>query len=550
MANVLFKKGLSTALPTTGDEGTFYLTTDTRRLYVGTSDKKIVPICETVQVVANVAALSSLSDVIEGQFYYAAAENILCIRKDSKWVQINPDTRNSSIDIQFEAGTDGKSGSLTIEVTDTSKDASEGDNVVADTVSISLTNLQMKANADNDTVELIGDKNTLNTVVNADADTAKVTLQSSLGLGDTSVTLKGEGGIAIKGTNGADGEIIISAEDVILPSENNLAFDANGVLHTEIVMDNEDVITGTTVTPTISVAGTGYKFENGTATLPVYSKEEINQKFKDELRTLNAMTYKGTLTASTSKPNAPTTAQIGDAWLVVGTGQITVKAGPPAVYAEPGDLLIARGTEGADGNITSATLVWDVVPSGDEIDTTYRLAAGEAANTVELLGKASGGDEEVAGTLGIFGGTQVDVERDGTNFTVNHGATPGKVANTTSNYNGRITETHKSVKTTEFTVIDSITQDSFGHIKTLNTKTVKLEDTNLNGIGNEISVAAGTNSATVTVTAVGIDANGNIIDTHADADQNFIVQSSNANLTVGVDAATDAVVLNYVWGSF
>ena len=548
MANVLFKKGLSTALPTTGQEGTFYLTTDTRRLYVGTSDNKIVPICETVQIVANVKSLPS-SGIIEGQFYYATEENILCIYKNGSWTQINPDTTNTYLNVDFTSAADGKSGQLLIEIEDSKEDT------VSDTISISLTNLKMTGSSANDTLVLEGDKNTLETTVNEDTDTATITLKSSLGLGDTSVKVIGDGGIAVKNGSNA-GEVIISAEEVVAPETVDLAIGTGGVFRVDLNMDNGNVITGATVTPTIITGTTENKFgTDGKVTLPVYTKTEIDNQFKTKLIGLNAMTYKGTLEASSSKPAAPTAnISIGDTYLVTGSGFIKTKA-TPETLAEPGDLIIARGTEGTDGYITSASLVWDIVPSGDEIDTQYSII-GDPSDTqaFNLVNKKD--HDDVAGVVSIKGENLVDVSRTASNntvsYTVKHGAT-GTSADTTNNaYNGRISTTHKAVKQTQFTVVDSITRDSYGHVKTINTKTVSLEDTNLNGIGNEISVAAdaANNAATVTVTAVGIDANGDAVAAHTEADQNFIVKSSNTGLTVGVDTATDAVVLNYVWGSF
>ena len=60
MANVMFKKGMSTALPwSTAAEGTFYLTSDTNRLYVGKADKTLAELNRYVSVVANVVFFPS-----------------------------------------------------------------------------------------------------------------------------------------------------------------------------------------------------------------------------------------------------------------------------------------------------------------------------------------------------------------------------------------------------------------------------------------------------------------------------------------------------------
>ena len=111
MANVLFKRGLQNALPTTGLDGCFYLTTDTHRLYVG-QDGAVVPVNEGIVTVDNVASLPSHTNpdaTKAGNFYYATAENILCIYNGQKWVQLNPntDTKISGVDVVLTNNADG-----------------------------------------------------------------------------------------------------------------------------------------------------------------------------------------------------------------------------------------------------------------------------------------------------------------------------------------------------------------------------------------------------------------------------------------------------------
>ena len=79
-SGVAFKQGTQTALNslmTNGgaSEGTFYLTNDTHRLYVGrtrTSDSKVVPVPvnEGITTVANLAALEAVHTANVGDFYY------------------------------------------------------------------------------------------------------------------------------------------------------------------------------------------------------------------------------------------------------------------------------------------------------------------------------------------------------------------------------------------------------------------------------------------------------------------------------------------------
>lgn len=98
MANVMFRKGLSTALPwNAAAEGTFYLTSDTNRLYVGKEDQTLAELNRYVSVVANVASLPT--NPAKDDFVYITAGNILAVCTNpnatevaDKWTQINPDT--------------------------------------------------------------------------------------------------------------------------------------------------------------------------------------------------------------------------------------------------------------------------------------------------------------------------------------------------------------------------------------------------------------------------------------------------------------------------
>ena len=56
MAELMFKRGLQANLPARGDDGCFYLTTDTNRLYVG-DGSGLALLNQTVQIVGEVKEL-------------------------------------------------------------------------------------------------------------------------------------------------------------------------------------------------------------------------------------------------------------------------------------------------------------------------------------------------------------------------------------------------------------------------------------------------------------------------------------------------------------
>ena len=96
--NLKFLRGLQSALPTAGTDGYFYLTTDTHRLYTSV-DGKVVPVNEGVTTVANLDALASVTGAHAGDFFYCTQENILAVFNGQTFVQINPDTGVTSVEV-------------------------------------------------------------------------------------------------------------------------------------------------------------------------------------------------------------------------------------------------------------------------------------------------------------------------------------------------------------------------------------------------------------------------------------------------------------------
>ena len=128
MANVLFKKGLLAGLSQAPmKEGTIYVTTDERAMYLDVSDSERIRLGDFIEV-ANIAALPS-TGANASALYYASSENVLAKWNGTKWVQINPDN-------WFEIKSFGQS--LT-----SAKDAS---NVTTVTVSTTLTQMNEAGN--------------------------------------------------------------------------------------------------------------------------------------------------------------------------------------------------------------------------------------------------------------------------------------------------------------------------------------------------------------------------------------------------------------------
>lgn len=90
MANVLFKKGLLAGLKDAPiKEGTIYVTTDERAMYLDISNSQRIRLGDFIEV-ADVDSLPDTGANVSA-LYYAVAENVLAKWNGSAWVQINPD---------------------------------------------------------------------------------------------------------------------------------------------------------------------------------------------------------------------------------------------------------------------------------------------------------------------------------------------------------------------------------------------------------------------------------------------------------------------------
>ena len=84
MANVLFKQGTQDNLDAlrsakTATEGTFYLTNDSHRMYIGVKGGDAVPVNEGVTTVPSLDDLPRGTHLEVGHFYYVTKGNILCV---------------------------------------------------------------------------------------------------------------------------------------------------------------------------------------------------------------------------------------------------------------------------------------------------------------------------------------------------------------------------------------------------------------------------------------------------------------------------------------
>lgn len=176
---------------------------------------------------------------------------------------------------------------------------------------------------------------------------------------------------------------------------------------TVTIQDAPDADGKAAIHNTITVDGKSTVVNNGGNLGSFYSASKIDEKF----RTLDAFTYKGTVgnsdTITTTVKQLPTTkVSNGDAYKVAVAGNYA------NADCKIGDILIAMGTEGADGYLT--TVAWTKVQGTDEMDTTYTFTSD--TNGIKLHA-SSGGDQIV----NIVNGTSIGVDKTTANtIKINH----------------------------------------------------------------------------------------------------------------------------------
>lgn len=555
-ANVMFKRGTQSSFNnlSTYQDGCFYLTTDSHRLYIGTGNNKADLVSQSVITYPNWASIEALSNgssssyapglCSEGQFYYAKAENILCTYSDGKWVQINPD-HNDDHDTYVKSVSVAKNTADTVngeqlvydvKITQAQKDL-KGNNEGAPTevsgkLTISAadlnqiatnTNVGMQAEKSDSKVylknsgtganaaakvELAGGGSvsvsydssnkitisgvdttySLNTTTNTTG--AKVDLQKQDGVTKGSFAVEVDGNVLTvesktAGENGsiklahattltsnasytpkdattdASGNVTLSmptvsvneyghvtavgTQNVTLPRDkdtkvSSVSADNSGKITVKIKDDNTtaetSVVSGQVLYNKITVNGAEKTVYNQGNLGAFYSSDKVDTLIRAAKAEMNAMTYCGTITNSRfSQIKGP---QKGDTYKAAESFTIG------SISVDIGDLIIYNGDDVAAGTAGDITK-WEVIPSGDDIDTTYNLSLN--GTTIQLNDEVN---SNAAGTIAVKGANGISVKNDG-GLSIGHTntVTAGSASGTQS---GR-----------QFT-IPTINYDKYGHI--------------------------------------------------------------------------------------
>lgn len=598
--------------------GTFYLAQDTHRLYVGNEDTSISAVNEGIVTVNTIDDLPTFTTADQkrgaiGQFYYisgtgeTANQNILCVYNGRGWVQINTNTNDTinsfTMAVQPEDASAGNVIQATIGDTANHVQAARfkvsGDNGVV----VTYDTTQVTINGVATTVPLIEVSSKYELGVVTQSGTTKVKLKSEDGSNDTEVGfIAGQDGAGNTNVtiskDGSNDNVVIAARDTRVTGVNAAA---NATAGFDITLTdnyaNSTVGTSslkTNFAPKISYGNVPVTvdFVNGTATLNAYTKSEVD----DLMKALNSMSYIGTyyrpggtgvataadqITVTGSGANKTTTVQLNNQNVPMHIGD-TILVGDSFVYdgvnVSKGSLLIARGTEGTDGVITSSSLTFDIVESTIDVDTNYSFR--ETTGGIYLvdsvgLGTVQGGLLFTGNTVGNDSGTVTNDLIKVTATAAETVANSGKVVSTIKIEHKDVTRTDTTGTavtqnqatsgnswegTTTVSVVTGVTTNASGHITGVETTQITLKDSNLRITSAVTSVESSgiytNNGKNVGVFKQTITESNPLLSTNVTNDYAAI---SSKSLTIASDtqtvsssnsAAVAALNIEMVWGSF
>ena len=570
---VMFKLGLQAKIPADGKavNGTFYLTSDTHRLYIGQGNNA-VPINAGVTFCDNFAELTTATtgeteQNLAGRMFFLKNDNILCVRSNNTWVQINSDTKLDSAQAEVAKilnTDDGKGACVTIQVQDTI-----GTNVKAPfNIKPKTDNVKVYAGEDGKTVEIGVSDGATHDLTSAeikkknenDPESQEVTVEgASLVLtGSNStidkVNIHGAGSVRISNTT--DGILATGTEYTL----DNVTTSAQDKGFNVAVSINNGGSKNNTFFPQIKYGATPQTVDfikdttvdsagkTGIATLDVYTKGEVDSLFSSA----DAMVFKDAVSGVTKLPNS---AENG--WTYKYTGTIiamsdakhaNTRIDSSAGWINSGDLFIASGKK--VNNSLTGDWKWIHVPAGDD----ERYSLGKNSKGIGIALNVAGGlSDATAGDL-VFNKdnkdnwiTLTDAYADKTT-TINVGH---KLVAKDASTNVTVSSTNTSDQasagpdgntTLEIPVITP-TVDAAGHITSLSQTTYKVIDSHNRLNKDETSLTVAGSNGTIKITPKIVMGDG---ETSVDANMTFSLKSESLTLTT-----TDKVITAELeWGQF
>lgn len=613
MANVGFRQGPQSNVDTIisngrgAINGSFYLTNDSHRLYIGAESESMpgeYTLYAVNEGVENVKTLTDLTSrnwdadakkAAAGRFYYIEDRNVLAIFNGKDFIQINVDTDTSIKNVEFSGEKAQAGESIDIEQVITWGDRNNesmsklqlvtDNGLTCDTVMLEDKDGQGKVIRRYPKITISGDSYSFSQVTIPEGKNEfTLALQSENGV-DTGDPLKFKGAGGIHFSMDADGNIIVASDDTqILEDSLKVENTATGLKIS--LTDSKGINTSTAFWSPFIMYGQATdeagrskaQFSQGTAKLDIYTAAEIDQLLKD----LNGMTYKGT--AGDTGSYADNIIFNGTVGQVVRNGeQLTCRIGDMIVLAEektinnrkyaPGTIVICRSSTGAEnlnGEIDPNNLVFDIIDAIENTDTTYTLQSLTSAHGVQLIDKnaINAGylvfeQGKAKKTLTDTNGNTTTVDVTGLNVHVDSQNTEGKT--TIIIYHEAIARTDEtgtkaqSAESFKFTAIESVETDDTGHVSKVVTKEVTVYDTANDVSGNafktDVYTQNGKNVGVVKSTITSTNKYTSATDTKADA---FVLVSESlaiANDDTNPDQAggtsnKQGLSIEMVWGTF
>lgn len=342
------------------------------RLYYGVNSTTIAPVNQGITTVKNTSELSTMTSKLDtGKFYYSEAENILCILNgDGRWIQVNVNTALSQTLSSLQVGPTNNDNEVkvvqrlvdnnnnTIEFTHTfvgddhitiSND--EGNKIVFKLTGINYTLTEGLSNVDAE-----GTQKKLDfTLSNEGKEPSTVSIVPG-----PKLNFVDDGG---KFTLTLDNEInIFESNPIDGAGDKDTGFNIK-IGGSAVVGDEKSI----TIDPTITINNKDYKFKGGNLALDVYTKTDIDTK----LRTLNAMVYRGAITAIADNGKFTfSNSSLNDGTESLHNGDTFIYSGNDVTYnnniVRSGDLFIASGVENESGNLPTENIEWIYIPSANE----------------------------------------------------------------------------------------------------------------------------------------------------------------------------------------
>ena len=598
-AKVNFKRGLQTSIDTMlanptnrFDEGTFYLTTDSNRLYFAQTNSKLVDLNQYIHFYSNnnnempTAANNGGTRITTGDFYYWQEKNALLICRDAalgQWTQLNPDTflleDNAAITVGDVTG--GKS--ISLYVADTTDGASPGHeatgsfNLVAGTSDLTITNtgntITLTSANDNDNTTYALTTSASQSGVNAGTIVLTPTAYSKTnpqGVPGTpqNINLLGTGNVSI--SSDASGNITINSSGGI--DDVYQDFDSNGNLETSASLSVGGTIGGGTVLPQIvygKTQTTTAKFEavnpnasgkskTGSAVLDVYTTAQVDAAIENALSAADALTYMGAITDNTdAATKIKANATVGEVYKAATNISVTYNDAnnqQQNVVAKTGDLIIS---EGDDGRVS-----WVVIPSGDDQFIEIESLANDNNFTFIDNNLPMGGFSINNGNSGItvtstvpntgYKAYSISHATPSTGTAITISAVVPAVDPTTSVPNSNPTELSKATNSTgnylDIPIVTALSTDTYGHVTSASGSTYRVWDTH--GVLEQNTFAVSVTNNTTNHTSTATIGSTIVFDgQEASTTGNLYLKTEQDSLQLSAEG-TNTVKIDLVWGTF